>query len=154
MLRFYAVAALIVLAIGSVIFAHRLGPPDLKISAQATGTPTVEAPERGAVPLPAATFTGEGPWVFSALPACFDEQSRVRGPIALLRGKIPPAHDRIAAGTVIRRADCTVTIRAHDILVVRGTDRLHVPAEAGLYRVDAGLTLVARSGKQLEIRRY
>jgi hypothetical protein len=152
--RYYLLATLIVVVFGSIVFARRLPPPDLRISAHATGTPTVESPSR---PEPASTpaaFSAEGPWVLSALPGCFDEQSRVSGPAALLREKLPPASERVAAGTTLHVAECTLIVRAHDIWVERGADRLRVPPEAALYRVDAHLTLVARSGGTLEIRRY
>jgi len=45
-------------------------------------------------------------------------------------------------------------VRPHDLIVRRGDDRLRVPPEAALYRVDGRLTLVARSGATVEIRRY
>ena len=151
--RAFAVATLIVILIGGLIFAHRLTAPDLKISAQATGTPTVTGPDRS-TPRPAATYVGEGDWVFSALPACFDEQSRINGPAADLAGRMPPAADRLAAGSLVRQGECVVTVRAHDIVVRRGADRLRVPPEAALYRVNGRLTLVAHDGKRVEIRRY
>ena len=153
MIRYYLIATAIVVAIGGLFFAHRLAPPDLRISAEPTGTPTVEThvAEAPATPAP---FKGQGPWVLSALPDCFDEQSRVSGPYAGLRAKIPPAADRIAPGTTLRLAGCTVSVREHDVWVDRGPDRLRVPPEAALYRVGGRLTLVVRIGKRLEIRRY
>jgi hypothetical protein len=152
--RYYLLATLIVVLIGSIVFARRLVPPDLRVSAQPTGTPTVESPSR---PEPAATpggFSAQGPWVLSALPGCFDEQSRVTGPLALLRAKIPPDATRIPAGTSLRYGDCTLVIRAHDVVVERGDDRLRVPPEAALYRTGPLITLVAHDRTTLEIRRY
>jgi hypothetical protein len=152
--RFYVIATLIVVVLGSIVFALRRPAPDLRIAAPvAGGTPTVEqrVPE---VPVTPRPFTGQGPWVLSALPLCFDEQSRIRGPLADLRKKLPPAADRIAPGTTIHAGDCTVRVRPHDLLVDRGADRLRVPPESALYRVAGRLTLVARSGGKVEIRRY
>ena len=154
MFRYYVIATLIVVAFGSVVFALRRPAPDLRISAPvAGGTPTVETrvPKVLVTPRP---FTGQGPWVRSALPLCFDEQSRVRGPLRSLRAKLAPAADRIAPGTTLRAGDCTVIVRPHDLWVDRGADRLRVPPEAALYRVGGHLTLVARSGRKVEIRRY
>jgi hypothetical protein len=153
--RYYVLATLIVVAIGGIVFAHRMTSPDLQISAQPTGTPTVEtrvpdAPAR-ATPRP---FSGQGPWVFSALPGCFDEQFRARGPIGDLRSTFPPASDRIAPGTTFRVKACTVIVRAHDIWIDRGDDRLRVPPDAALYRVGTQLVLTARTGGTVEIRRY
>ncbi len=153
MIRYYIIATAIVLVFGSIVFAHRLAPPNLRISAQPTGTPTVETRVAEAAAT-ARPFTGQGPWVLSALPGCFDEQSRVSGPFAVLRAKLPPQAERIASGTTLRVRDCTLTVRARDIWVDRGPDRLRVPPEAALYRVDGGLTLAVHTGTQLEIRHY
>ncbi len=154
MLRYYLVATLIVVAFGSLVFAHRLASPDLRVSARATGTPTVESPSRPDAAATIAAFSAEGPWVLSALPACFDEQSRISGPLTALRAKLPDAGRRIAPGTVLTSGECTVQVRAHDLLVRRGDDHMRVPPESALYRVDGHLTLVARSGATVEIRRY
>jgi hypothetical protein len=151
--RYYLVATLIVAVIGGLVFAHRLSPPDLQISAQPTGTPTVETRVNEA-PATARPFTGQGPWVLSALPSCFDEQFRVRGPIGELQPAFPPAADRIAPGTVVHAGACTVLVRDHDLWVERGTDRLRVPPDAALYRVNGRLVLTARTGSTVEIRRY
>ncbi len=153
MIRYYLIAAAIVVTIGSLVFAHRLAPPDLRIAATIAAPPKAE--DRIAAPaVSAEPFSGQGPWVLSALPGCFDEQSRLRGPAAALRPKVPAEADRIVLGTTLRSGDCTLTVGAHDIRVARGTDRLRVPPDAALYRVDGHLTLVVRSGPELEIRRY
>jgi hypothetical protein len=151
--RYYVIATLIVVIVGSIVFAHRLARPNLRISAQPSGTPTVEThvAEASATARP---FSGQGPWVLSALPDCFDEQSRVSGPVADVAAKLPPADDRIAPGTTLKIATCTLLVRARDIWVDRGDDRLRVPPDAALYRVDGRLVLAVRSGGQLEIRRY
>ncbi len=152
--RYYLLATLIVVLFGSIVFARRLAPPDLRIAAQPTGTPTLESPSRpDAATMPGA-FSAEGAWVLSALPACFDEQSRVSGPLALLRAKLPPASERIAAGTTLRAGGCTLLVGSHDLVVHRDGDRLRVPPEAALYRDGALYTLVARRGATVEIRRY
>ena len=151
--RYYIIATAIVLIIGGIIFAHRLAPPDLRISAQPSGTPTVET-RVSAAPATPRPFSGQGPWVLSALPDCFDEQSRISGPYAEVEAKLPPPADRIAPGTTLHVAGCLVLVRAADIWVDRGPDRLRVPPDAALYRVDGRLVLAARSGGRLEIRRY
>jgi hypothetical protein len=152
-IRYYIIATAIVVVLGGIVFAHRLAPPDLRISAQPSGTPSVETHVSEA-PATARPFTGQGPWVLSALPGCFDEQSRVRGPLAEVEAKLPPAADRIAPGTTLQVAGCTLVVRARDIWVERGSDHLRVPPDATLYRVDGRLTLAVRSGRELEIRRY
>ncbi len=154
--RYYLLATLIVVLFGSIVFARRLVPPDLHVSAQPTGTPTVESPSRPEPPATPGGFSAQGPWVLSALPGCFDEQSRVSGPAALLRAKVPPASARIAPGTTLRAGECTLVVHAHDIWVERGADRLRVPPDAALYREGAQLVLVAHdeTARTMEIRRY
>jgi hypothetical protein len=152
--RYYVIATAIVAVIGGLIFAHRLASPDLQISAQPTGTPTVETRVADDAPVTPQPFSGQGPWVLSALPDCFDERSRVRGPIGALEAEFPPASTRIAPGTALRVRGCTLIVRPHDIWVERGADRLRVPPDAALYRVAGRLTLTVRTGGEVEIRRY
>jgi hypothetical protein len=152
--RYYLIATLIVVVLGSLVFAHRLTTPDLRVAAKPTGTPTVESPAKPDASAPPAAFSAEGRWVLSALPSCFTEESRVSGPLALLRAKIPPAAERLATGTTLHVGTCTVLVRAHDVVVERGADRLRVPPDAALYRTGAHLTLVAHDGASVEIRRY
>jgi hypothetical protein len=154
MTRYYLIATAIVVLIGGLLFAHRLAPPDLRVSARATGTPTVESPARAGAGTTPRPFTGQGTWVLSALPACFVERSRAAGPLADLTAKIPPPADRLAPGTTLRRADCRLLVRDHDLWVSRGADRLRVPPDAALYQEGDRLTLVVRTGSRIEIRRY
>lgn len=153
MTRYYLIATLIVIAIGSIVFAHRLTRPDLRISAQPTGTPTVESPHAPDSVRGAASFSASGPWVLSALPACFEEQSRTRGPAEAVASKIPATADRIAPGTRLIAGTCTVIVRPSDLWVTRDADRLRVP-HARLYRTGALLTLVTKIGTTTEIRIY
>jgi hypothetical protein len=154
MARYYLAATVIVVLVGALLAAHRLGPPDLRIAGRGGGTPTVERPGS---PAPARTpppFRGTGTWVLSALPDCFDERARLRGTAAELAAKVPPAAERIAAPATVTAGPCTLHVEPHELWVERGVDRLRVPPDAALYRVDGRLTLVVRSGATLEIRRY
>ena len=154
MARYYLIATLIVLLIGSVVFAHRLRPPDLRISARPTGTPTVESTAAAAAAATAPPFAGQGSWVLSALPACFDERSRTRGPEAALRAQLPPSAGRIPPGTRLAAGPCTVEVRADDLWIARGGDHLRVPPDAALYRDGDGVVLVWRHAGTMEIRSY
>jgi hypothetical protein len=154
MIRSYLAATVVVVLVGGLLAAHRLGPPNLRIVGRGGGTPSVEGSVR---PEPARTpppFTGSGSWVLSALPACFDERSRLRGPAAELQPKIPPESDRIAAPATLAVGPCSVRVEPHEVWVTRGPDRLRVPPDAALYRVDGRLILVVQSGPTVEIRRY
>jgi hypothetical protein len=154
MTRFYLAATLVVVLVGSVLAAHRFARPDLRIVAQASGTPTVERPASPQALTSQAAFTGEGAWVLSALPDCLREVERTRGPEAALAGKRPAEADRIGRSVAVRAGACTITVGAHDLIVQRGADRLRVPPEAALYRAGNGFSLVVRTGRQLEIRSY
>jgi hypothetical protein len=154
MWRYYFVATLIVVLIGSVVFAHRLVTREWNLTGRPnpSQTPTVT---RGAGDEARAwsKFSGEGPWVMSALPDCFDQQSSKTGPAALLARDVPPESERVPPST-LRRGDCTVIVREHDIWVFRGDDRVRVPPEARLYRHGEALTLVWEGAGRMEIRVY
>lgn len=154
MLRFYLIATLIVVLVGSVIFARRLTPPDLRISARPTGTPTVESPARRDATTTPPPFVGQGSWVLSALPACFDERSRSRGPAGSLAGDVPPPDRRIAPGTTLDVGPCRIEVRRDDVWIARGGDHLRVPPAAALYRTSDALVLVWQHAGMMEIRRY
>jgi hypothetical protein len=156
MWRFYAIATVVVFVIGSIAFAHRIATngwtlrPDTK-NTHSTASGNGNA---GFVTTPEPSFNGQGGWVLSALPSCFVQQSAKEGPSALLIRAIPPDRARIAPGTTLHRGNCTVVVRADDIWVTRGGDRLRVPPDARLYATPDGLTLVYRHGGRTEIRVY
>jgi hypothetical protein len=153
MWRYYALATLIVIAVGSIVFAHRLSTGDWDVRATPAGTPTVTR-GNGETGTPVSAFTGEGPWVLSALPDCFDQQSSIVGTPLQLVFDLPPARDRLPVGTVLHRGPCTVVVRADSVYVARGADRLRVPPSARLYRTHDGLVLVYERGSRAEIRVY
>ena len=156
MLRYYVMATIIVVAFGSVVFAHRFAVNGWKLHADATGPPSAAHgnSNEGFVATPAPFFVGQGPWVLSALPACFVQQSSKQGPSRLMHADVPQDAARIAPGTTLHRANCNVLVRAHDIWVYRGGDRLRVPPEARLYNGPEGLTLVYEHAGRTEVRVY
>jgi hypothetical protein len=145
-----------VAAVGAVAFARRGGLRDFTVAGVVHGTPTPTAQQpatAGSAP-PRTAFIATGSWAMSALPGCFVETERVRGGIAELHGKFPPAATRVSPGSVVRFADCTIAVRADDLVIERGADRLRVPPQARLYRSAGRLTLVVIDGTHAEIRRY
>lgn len=156
MVRFYVIAAVIVVAFGSVVFAHRFAANGWKLHADATGPPSASRGNAndGFVATPPPFFVGQGPWVMSALPSCFVQQSSKEGPSRLLRDDVPQPALRIAPGTTLHSANCAVLVRAHDIWVYRGRDRLRVPPEARLYHGPQGLTLVFEHAGRTQVRVY
>lgn len=143
-------------AAGTIVFARRGGPPDLRISARVGGTPTPTPERPGAAPsgAPEAGFEASGSWTMSSLPSCFFEQDHLGGPLGDLRAKFPPETARIAPGSALRAGNCTVRVLAHELWISRGSDRLRVPPDARLYRRGDRLTLVSIDGRHAEIRQY
>jgi hypothetical protein len=154
MWRFYALATAIVLVFGGIFFGHRISTGDWDVRAQPTGTPTITQGNGERPGTPHGAFVGDGPWVLSALPDCFEQQSSITGTPLALAFDVPPERERIPAGTVLRSGPCTIGVRAHDVLIARGADRLRVPHEAHLYRTPKGLVLVFIQGTRAEIRVY
>ena len=157
MTRYYAIATAIVLAIGIAVFAHRqLGLRDFDVRAtpQPGMTPTITRGAGDSRATAAAHFVGEGPWVLSALPSCFEQKSSIVGPSLQLTHHVPPDAQRIRPSTTLRRGNCTVVVGEHDVWVFRGADRLRVPPEARLYAAPGGLTLVYEHAGRTEVRIY
>jgi hypothetical protein len=155
--RYYLAAAAIVLGGGSLMFAgHTIIARDWDVRATPRPgmTPTITRGADRSSPRPAATFTGDGPWVMSALPACFDEVKSVTG-LTVKIHDLPRAAVRIPAGTVLQWSTCRVEVRADEVLVTRGTDVLRVPARAALFHGVAGrLVLVWSKDGRTEVRTY
>jgi len=157
MWRYYLIATAIVVAIGTAVFAHRLAALrdfDVRSRPNPSMTPTITRGRDGEHLTPAANFSGEGPWVLSALPSCFDQKSSIEGPSLQLTHHVPPDAQRIRTGTTLRRGNCTLVVGEHDVWVFRGADRLRVPPEARLYDTPKGLTLVYERDGRTEVRVY
>jgi hypothetical protein len=156
MLRYYLIATVIVVAVGSVVFAHRVvtGNWNVRVDTKGTPSPAQGNNNSGFVTTPEPSFVGQGPWVLSALPGCFIQQSWKEGPAPLMSADVPQDALRIAPGTRLHRGNCTVLVRDHDIWVYRGRDRLRVPPDARLYNGPEGLTLVYRHAGRTEVRVY
>ncbi len=156
MWRFYLIATAIVAIAGSILFAHRLAASGWKLHADVKASPPAAHgnANEGFVVTPPPSFDGQGGWVMSALPDCFDQLSSIEGPSDLVRSRVPPEGARIAAGTTLRAGNCTTYVRAHDVWLFRGADRLRVPPQARLFRTHAGLVLVYDHAGRTEVRVY
>ena len=156
MWRYYLIATLLVVAIGSVVFANQLASNGWKLSAQPTGPPPSPhpGPNAGFESTPAPNFRGQGSWVLSALPGCFDQISSIEGPTLALTFHVPPSRERIPPGTSLHSGNCTVLVRDHDVWIYRGADRVRVPPEARLYDTKEGLTLVYDHAGRTQVRIY
>ena len=157
MWRYYLAATLIVVALGSAVFAQRWMQQSAsrKNAQQSHGGRRAQGLS-GGVPAGAPTFGGaSGPWVMSALPDCFDQQRSTIGPADMLVRDLPPAAQRVAPGSVLHWNDCTVHVGERDLRIDRRSDRLRVPPDAALYAHGEELTLVWRNASgRTEIRVY
>ena len=156
MLRYYLIATVIVVAIGTALLGHRLASLrdfDVRGRPNPSMTPTVTRGD-DAQASAAKNFRGDGPWVLSALPGCFVQMSSIAGPTSQLAHLIPPEGTRIRPAATLRRGNCTLVVGEHDVWVFRAGDRLRIPPEARLYDAPAGLTLVYERDGRMEIRVY
>ena len=156
MWRYYLIATLIVVVAGSALFAQRLASNGWKLDARATGPPPSPhpGPNAGYETTPEPNFSGQGGWVLSALPGCFEQLSSIEGPSLALTFHVPPARERIPPRTSLHGGNCTVLVRDHDIWIYRGSDRVRVPPEARLYDTKDGLTLVFEHAGRTQVRTY
>ncbi|MGA3037914.1 MAG: hypothetical protein ABSE64_10595 [Vulcanimicrobiaceae bacterium] len=120
---------MLVAAFVFAITLRKMSPPDLRVSARASGTPSASrAQSNGSVA--STSLAGDAPWALSALPACARQHSEDHGSAASLRAKIPASATTID-GTV-HAGPCTIKITANGIIVRRGSDRLRIPPPARL----------------------
>jgi len=155
MLRYYALATVIVLAIAVVVTAQnyrsfmrfRLAaskespvPQHLRISEGAGASQ--------------GNMIGDAPWALSALPDCFVQRTEATGSRAYVEARIPAGAQPVPDGTRLRYGPCTILVRESELLVERGADRLRVPPRATLYTAGDKLVLVRASGKTAVLRTY
>ncbi len=156
MLRYYAIATVLVLAVAVIVTArsysdfmrfrmaaskHSAAPQHLRVAQGARGSPT-------------ENVTGDAPWALSALPDCFVQRSETTGSAAYVRSRIPAGAQPVSDGTRLRYGPCTIFVRKSELLVDRGSDHLRVPPKAALYRLGDLLVLVRTSGNSGVLRTY
>ena len=129
MWRYLIAATVLVAAFLFVVTLRKGAPPDLRVSARASGTPS--APRAQASDnVTVRPLSGDAPWALSALPDCARQHSEDRGDAVAVRAKIPeqavPVQGHLVAGK------CTIDVTADGIFVQRGSDRLRIPPPARL----------------------
>jgi hypothetical protein len=129
MWRFLLAATGLVAAFVFAITLRKLQPPDIRVSARASGTPSPARSQLagGATPGP---LYGEAPWALSALPDCARQHDEYRGNAEHVRAKIPAGAIEVT-GHIIA-GPCTIDVTSNGILVQRGSDRLRIPPPARL----------------------
>jgi len=155
MLRYFAIATVIVLAI--VVFATAWTHRDLiriRIAPTALPVPPKPGDAIAAHGSPNVPISGDAPWALSALPDCLIQERNARGPISYVRAKLPRDARPIAPGTELVLGPCTISVGNGEIRVQRGPDRLRIPPHVTLFRSDEGLALLRTTGKTAELRVY
>ncbi|MGA8841874.1 MAG: hypothetical protein WB491_15400 [Candidatus Aquilonibacter sp.] len=156
MLRYYAIATLIVLSIAVIVTARSYGdfmrfrmaasrhsapPQHLHVSGGGGGSSTQDV-------------NGDAPWALSALPDCFVQSSETTGSVAYVRAAIPAGAQPVPDGSRLSYGPCTILVRKSELLVDRGSDHLRVPPRAELYTSGHSLVLVRTSGNSAVLRAY
>ena len=156
MLRYYAIATVIVLAIAVAVTARSYGNfMRFRMAAsKRTAAPQHLRVSGGAGGSSAQNVTGDAPWALSALPDCFVQSSERTGSVAYVRAAIPARAQPVADGSRLSYGSCTILVRKSELLVDRGSDRLVVPPRAELYTSGHSLVLVRTTGNSAVLRTY
>ncbi|HEY1728850.1 MAG TPA: hypothetical protein VGG22_10785 [Candidatus Baltobacteraceae bacterium] len=152
MWRFFAAATVLVAAFVFAVTLRKMSPPNLRVSAPATGTPSAARAQSNQAAARSTSLGGDAPWALSALPDCARQHSEDHGSTASVRAKIP-ASATVVDGTV-HAGPCTIEIGAHGILVQRGSDRLRIPPPASLLHWDDRYYLYEEDRKGAVLRVY
>lgn len=151
MWRFYLAATVIVAVFIFVITLRRAGPPNLQVSARASGTPSAPRLQGEENASPSA-IRGDAPWALSALPECARQHAETRGPIAFVQRAIPrdahPVEGHLEAGS------CSIDVRSDGIVVARGSDRMRIPPPARLLVAHGRYFLYVENRKDAVLRVY
>lgn len=155
MLRYYAIATGLVLAIAVLVTAwSNRELIRIKISGTNLHVPPKSGeaqPFRGAS---SAALRGDAPWALSALPECLRQRSEATGPRAFVLAHVPPGMTVVAPGSNLVYSACTISVGDGEAYVTRGPDRLRIPPHVQFYRAPGVLALVRSSGSVYELRIY
>lgn len=102
-----------------------------------------------------AGVTGDAPWALSALPECFDQQSKSTGPqLSYILAHLPQGARMVRPPATLRYDDCTLRVQGTQVLVDRGTDHMRIPPQARLYIAPGKVALLRGSDGGYELRVY
>lgn len=141
---------MIVAAVVLVLSLRKTPAPDLRVSAPASGTPTVT---RAGGPAGSSdqALSIDASWALSALPDCVRQHFMIRAPRAQALARVP-ASARPVGSRPLRLGACTVRSGPDGISIERGPDRLHMAAE--LLRAGDRYFAVSDDGTWAEVRSY
>ena len=155
MLRYYAIATVIVLVIATVATAW-VGRDLIRIkmaSVNVRATPKPVNPN-GALPANGRAFVGDAPWALSALPECLIQREESRGTLAYVKAQLPAGAELIAPPATLHYGNCTILLTGDEALVRRGTDRFRIPPVARFYRIGTELALMRVVAGTADLRIY
>ena len=161
MLRYYAIATVIVLTVAVLATAWNYrdriqnattpqASPPRHYSASSTPHGGFEGEAGGG----GAALHGDAPWALSALPECLIQRSETTGPLTFVRSKLPAGATEVPSGTFLHYGPCTISVGDGEAVVSRGSDVLRIPPRVTLYRTAQALALLRASGTHGELRIY
>jgi hypothetical protein len=156
LLRYFVVATILVLGLAIVLAGgwHETRAP-LKL-----------APGKGKV-APARGYGNDAPdsardrpfiadvsWALSALPECLLQRDEQSGQTGQILADVPKNAQPVPAPSTLHYGDCTILVRPDDAMVLRGRDRLHIPASVRFYRLGRKLILLHADSSGAQLRTY
>ena len=92
--------------------------------------------------------------MLSALPECLRQTFEAVGNLAYVTSRIPAGYVVQSAGTQLRFADCSLAVRANDVLVRRGGDKYYIPPPSQLFKRASSIALIHEAGASAILRIY
>jgi hypothetical protein len=155
MLRYYAIATVIVLSVAVLATAWSTGNlMRIRFAASKHPAPPQNLRLGGTGGEASGAITGDAPWALSALPDCFEPISESRGHVGYVRAHIPAGARAVPPGTHLSFGPCTILVEKGELVVRRGADRLRIPPNATLYRKGSSLILLRTTRSSAVLRTY
>ncbi len=155
MLRYYAIATVIVLAVAVLATAWSAGSL-MRLHFRSSNRPQPQQHLRfgDTSGVSSAAIGGDAPWALSALPDCFIQRTERTGSTTYVDAHLPRAAVPVAPGTRLTFGPCTIFVGNGELFVRRGADHMRVPPHAVLYRDGSRLLLLRTTGSTAVLRGY
>jgi hypothetical protein len=154
MLRYYAVATVIVLAVAVIATLHAGSMMHFHFRSSDKPQPEQHVREGDVSGEAGEGLSGDAPWAMSALPDCFYQQIQWNGTPTYVAAHIPRGMKAVPPGSRLVYGPCTISVRNGELYVQRGNDRFRIPPHATLYRDEGGLALLRRAARASVLRIY
>ena len=153
LLRYYAISAIIVLALAIIIAGYANRQLILKIASVNASVPP-KAAQGGPLGSGSHDVWVSASWSLSALPECLRQTYEATGTRAFVAAHMPTGFVRLSSGASLRYTDCTIAVGTNEIFVRRGKDRFSVPAKSQLFKRGASILLLQEQGRRANMRIY